>query len=197
MVIRKLIITIFFISVSNVAFSQSVYNIRGMAPNYKFENLKKNTSRPEFVNTPLFTILSITAMLINPEVLYENKKVEFGLTKEISLAVFPLGRLAFEYSYIFRGYSQNHLRLSYNYDFYKARDIVAYGFSPGAGYFSDTKLSGYFFQASYGFLIPAFESMNLALHPYLKIRYTVVPRETVHNFADISLGLGLYFYTGF
>lgn len=196
MIIQKLIITFIFISISNLSFSQSINKFPEYSSDIRFEHFKNNFARPEIVRSPLFTILGITALLINPIVIYENKRVEFGLTKEISFAILPLGRISFEYSRIFRGLSQNHLRFSYDYDFYKVLDIVAYGFSPGVGYFTDTKNGGMSLQFSYGLLIPAYDKLSLAFHPYIKLRYTIVTNNNAHNFADFSIGFGLYFYAG-
>src|SRR5438132_116519 len=66
---------------------------------------------------PLFIYAGLGFFLINPEIVIENKKAYFGLTKEISTGYYPFGRIAFEYTHIFRSYSQNHLRLSYNLDY--------------------------------------------------------------------------------
>jgi len=51
---------------------------------------------------PSIIAVGLIFVIINPELVIENKKVYFGLTKELSIGKYPYGRLAFEYTYIFR-----------------------------------------------------------------------------------------------
>lgn len=143
------------------------------------------------ISTPLF-VTAIIAVFINPILVFEDKKVFWGLTKEISLAFYPYGRLNFEYSFLFRTFNKNHLRLSYNYDFieHSRSDWVMYRTSAGAGFFTDTKHTGAFIQASPGFFIAApFFVFDL----YLKYRYTHIFDKNKSDIHDISLGCGFVF----
>ena len=141
--------------------------------------------------TPWF-VLGITA-IISPVAVFEDKKVYFGLTKEISLAKVPFGRLAFEYSYIFRKYNSSHLRFSYNYDFIlEAGNFIAFTATPGAGYFTDTKNKGWFLQGSAGVLFAWTE--NIALSPYLRYRHTFISNKAKTDINDISLAVAVIFF---
>lgn len=133
------------------------------------------------------------AAIVNPMLVIEDKKAFFGLTKEISAGIFPYGRLAFEYSYIFRSYNTSHLRFSYNYDFILAAgDFVGFIATPGAGYFTDTKNNGWFLQGSVGALLGPGEP--LMFNPYLKYRHTFIKEKTKSNINDISIGVGFAFF---
>jgi hypothetical protein len=119
--------------------------------------------------TPLL-LLGIV-LFINPMVVFEDKKVFFGLTKEISVGVYQYGRIAFEYSYIFRSYNTSHLRVSYIYDAVFETDyFVPADINAGVGYFTDTKNKGWFLQGSAGVLVPTSHCNIKSLHkipPYL------------------------------
>ena len=133
-------------------------------------------------------------LFINPMLVIEDKKAFFGLTKEVSVGYFPYGRLAFEYSYIFRSYNTSHLRFSYNYDIIlEAGNFAAFILTPGAGYFTDTHNKGWFVQGSFGLILPAIFS---AVNPYFRYRHTFIqdklPGKT--DIDDISLGMGFMFY---
>jgi hypothetical protein len=157
-------------------------------------NLLKLHERPSKAQLPVFIYAGIAFFLINPEIVIENKKAYFGLTKEISTGYYPYGRIAFEYTHIFRSYSQNHLRLSYNLDYFiPTQFFVALMFSGGVGYFTDTKHNGIFPQASFGICIPLpiAGTMITAVYPYLRARHTFVKGDENSNITDISLGMGL------
>lgn len=133
------------------------------------------------------------AAIINPMLVIEDKKAFFGLTKEVSIGKFPYGRLAFEYSYIFRSYITSHLRLSYNYDIIlEAGNFVGFVVTPGAGYFTDTKNNGWFIHGSFGAILPT--GNYFAFNPYLRYRHTFIKDKSKSNINDISLGVGLMFY---
>lgn len=133
------------------------------------------------------------AAIINPMLVIEDKKAFFGLTKEISFGKFPYGRVAFEYSYIFRSYNTSHLRFSYNYDIIlEAGNFVGFVATPGAGYFTDTKNNGWFLHGSFGAIIPA--SDHVAFSPYLRYRHTFIKDKTKSDINDISLGVGFTFW---
>jgi len=149
--------------------------------------------------TGLFILGIIT--LISPMAVFEDKKVFFGLTKEVSFGRFPFGRISFEYSYIFRNYNSSHFRLSYNYDFVlESGDFMAIVVTPGAGYFTDTKNKGWFLQGSGGLLIGTelvilnpFLRM-VAINPYLRYRHTFIKDKLKSDIDDISLGMAFLFY---
>ena len=198
-----LIIAVIFTSVS---FSQSVnrfgsdLKLKEKKPSFeKITEGLKSDNNVTVVNAPFKKsevfeglLFYIPLMLINPILVFEDKKIFWGLTKEISFSIFPLGRLTFEYSFLFRTFNKNHLRFSYNYDFIykKDRDFVGYAISPGAGYFTDTKNKGVFGQCSFGFLVP---TPVLIIDLYIKYRYTRIYNENKSDIHDVSIGSGLIF----
>lgn len=138
-----------------------------------------------------FGEIALILFPVNPVLLIENEKFYVGITKEISLGAYPYGRVAAEYSLIFRDTRLNHLRFSYNYDFaLEARDLGAVLLSVGGGYFTDFSKEGYFPQVSFGLLFPVFE--NVAANPYLKLRHTFMTDANESDISDLSLGFGLY-----
>lgn len=149
--------------------------------------LYKKTDAP----TGMFAGL-ILMTFINPILVFEDKKIFWGLTKEISKSFYPYGRLSFEYSFLFRTFNKNHFRFSYNYDhvFESRSDWVIFAVSPGAGYFTDTENNGAFIQGSGGLFFPTPIFMG---HLYLKYRFTKIFEENKSDIHDISLGLGLVF----
>lgn len=135
-----------------------------------------------------------TLLFINPMLVIEDKKAYFGLTKEISFGYYPYGRLAFEYSYIFRDRNTSHLRFSYNYDIIlEAGDFAAFNLVPGAGYFTDTKNKGWFGHVSFGLILPVFVS---AMNAYIRYRHTFIQNKPAGktDIDDISLGLSFMFF---
>ena len=159
----------------------------------QFENTK--SSMPFFKKTDMPTGLfaaGIAGLFINPILVFEDKKIFWGLTKEISIAFFPYGRLNLEYSFLFRTFNKNHIRISYNYDFIEQNrsDWVMYRTSAGAGFFTDTKSNGIFAQVSPGFFIA---SPIVIFDLYLKYRFTYTFNKNKSDIHDISLGMGLLF----
>lgn len=129
----------------------------------------------------------------NPIFLIENKKFYVGITKEISLGKFPYGRLAAEYSLIFRKTHLNQLRFSYNFDIpLETSDFAVFMLSLGGGYFTDFSKEGYFPQASLNLIIP-FDNV-LGISTYLKFRNTFVNEESESDIFDFSLGLAVVIY---
>jgi hypothetical protein len=153
------------------------------------------TSYPNYKKSDLPTYLFVLgiAAIISPMAVFEDKKVFFALTKEISFGKFPYGRVSIEYSYVFRSYNTSHLRFSYNYDFVLfAADFLGAIASPGAGYFTDAKNSGWFLQGSAGVLFA--KSDQLAIHPYIKYRHTFIKDKLKSDIDDVSLGMAFIFY---
>jgi hypothetical protein len=146
--------------------------------------------------SPAFWAAGIVLLLINPVLVIENKKVYFALTKEISVGKYPYGRLAFEYSHVFRSYSRNQLRFSYNQDFVLPTkgDFYAVCFSGGVGYFTDTENKGIFPQASIGALLPLPIGIFEVIYMYFKARYTFVKGSGNSNITDFSLGTSFLIY---
>lgn len=164
-------------------------------PALNLHEAEKNKLHPVYRKSDMPTHLfagGIFLALINPVIVFEDKKVFWGLTKEISIAFFPYGRLNFEYSFLFRTFNKNHLRISYNYDFIeKSRsDWVMFRISTGAGYFTDTKNSGSFIQGSAGYFIA---SPIVIFDLYLKYRFTYTFNKNKSDIHDISLGMGFLF----
>ncbi len=171
------------------------------AQNYELK-LKDNNSaltkpyitKPMFKKSDLPTPILVIGIIaiISPMVVFEDKKVFFALTKEVSIGKFPYGRLSFEYSYVFRSYNTSHLRFSYNYDIpLAAGGYVAVITAPGIGYFTDTKNKGWFLQGSLGALIGG---EPLTFNPYLKYRHTFIKDKSKTDINDISLGMALIIY---
>lgn len=152
---------------------------------------KSSSSEGPIVFTAIFLAI------INPELVIENKKAYFGLTKELSVGKYPYGRLAFEYTHVFRSYSRNHLRFSYNQDyiFPTHGDFIAFYLSGGVGYFTDTEHSGIFPQVSVGAIVPFPTPLFDGVMVYLKGRHTFVKGTENSNITDFSVGMSfLLFY---
>lgn len=154
------------------------------------------TAYPKYYNKsglPTGTaVAGIVFLLINPILVLEDKKIFWGLTKEISKSFYPYGRLSFEYSFLFRTFNKNHFRFSYNYDFIyqQGRSWLMFVISLGAGYFTDTENKGASLQSSFGFFIP---TPAFLIHPYLKYRFTKKFTEGRSDIHDLSLGAGFVF----
>lgn len=160
------------------------------------EPLLKLPERTSKTGLPAFVYAGLAFFFINPEIVIENKKAYFGLTKEISTGYYPYGRIAFEYTHIFRSYSQNHLRVSYNLDYFiPTQFFVALMFSGGIGYFTDTKHNGIFPQAAFGICVPLpIANIITAVYPYIRARHTFVKGAENSNITDFSLGMGLILF---
>jgi hypothetical protein len=156
---------------------------------------KTQLTKPHFYSKaelPIPVLLAIPFFFINPVLVFEDKKIFWGLTKEISFSTFPYGRFSFEYSFLFRTFNKHHFRLSYNYDFIQqpGKEWFMFAISPGAGYFTDTKNKGVFGQLAFGVFVPA---PFFIIDFYLKYRYTNTLDKIKSDIHDISLGAGLIF----
>lgn len=180
---------------------------------FKTHNLLGNSKLSEFsLTSPLnkedfdtHTPITIFILLFNPVLMLENEKVNFGLTKEVSLA-FPLkklndfpafGKLGFEYTYFFRDERSHHLRSSFDIHIPAEgkSDFVIFTYSFGAGYFTDFKKSGFFPQASINLIVPTCE--YFAINPYVRLRHTFMLDKTQRDNTDLSVGVGLMFLSFF
>lgn len=181
----KFVIAVLSVFILNT-FSYSQLKFNDKQPELKKFAVTEKSNIPSGILIPL-----IFFSFINPMLVIENKKAYFGLTKEVSAGIYPFGRLAFEYSYIFRDYSASHLRLSYNYDIVAGSgDFMAGLISPGVGYFTDTHNSGVFGQLTFSLLFPVhITGESSGLSPYFRIRDTYVTDGIKHNIFDISLGM--------
>lgn len=160
-----------------------------------FSSLRLSDKKSDAGLPPIVAIAAIM-MVINPELIIENRKVYFGLTKELSIGKFPYGRLAFEYTYIFRNYNRSHFRFSYNYDliFTAKGDFYAPLISSGAGYFTDTEHKGIFVQGSAGIILPLPVGIFQGVYAYFKARHTFVKGIENSNITDFSLGMSFLLY---
>jgi hypothetical protein len=199
---KKILITIIlFAGLLNTSHSQ-VLNLKNAGEILPTDFTKFSSAKDRATNVPdlLGTVLYTTSLIINPEILYENKKVNFGLTKEISL-IFPfmntnviraLSRIGTEYTYVFRDGRNHHLRGFFNLEIpIEAADYIAITCGIGGGYFTDFKKSGAFPQTSLDAIIPV--SDGFALIPYIKLRHTFMFDRTQSDITDFSAGMGFTF----
>ena len=144
-------------------------------------------------------ILGIFFSLIylpNPQLVYDNKEIYFGITKQLSFmlyrADFGVGRLGFEYSYVFSKEHPNHFRGSYIQDIpLVTSDFSVLLFSFEGGYFTDLDKRGISGSAAINTLL-GFNSF-LYVNPYLKLRHTFMLQDR-SDITDLSLGVGIGFY---
>jgi hypothetical protein len=189
---KKIIINIVLILMTcyNI-YSQS--NLSGSQP---VSLIKKETSMASISSiTTLSMGIGAILYLINPIVLYDNKKIYAGVTKELSVGFGKLGehRFAFEYSFVFSGNISNHLRFSYKYDFLLKEKIepshILQGtgvLSPGAGYFTNFNKTGIFPELTFGYAI---RNHKILIFPNFKVRHTFMFNKNDTDITDISFGI--------
>lgn len=188
--IRVIFIIFIVISLWGKAYSQNSYKPINRIS--RLENLKLS-SGSSFL--PVSIAAASIFYLINPILLYENKKLFGGITKEFSVGFGDFGehRLAAEYSLILGGNVKHHLRFSYKYDvllkdnikpshMFQGTSVI----SLGAGYFTDYNANGVFPEVTYGYSI---RNHKLLFYPHIKLRYTYVFGKDKINKADISFGI--------
>lgn len=157
---------------------------------YELSNIKNFSRTSSSVSFLKFVVMILP---INPILSIEGKRFYAGLTKEFSFGVFPYGRAAAEYSFIFRETKVNQIRLSYNFDIpLEVADLGAFLVSIGGGYFTDFSKTGYFPQASFNILLPLDDVV--ALTPYVKFRNTFMTEESESDIFDFSFGFGTAVY---
>jgi hypothetical protein len=196
---KLLIVLLLSLLCSNFTLSQNSHALL-KNPGLLNDKIAFNT-KPSPLNKEEFGIqdaIYIFIFTINPMLVYENKKVNFGLTKEFSLA-FPFFRVddfraifrpGVEYSYIFRDERNHHLRSFLGLDIpIQSGEFSAVTFNFGGGYFTDFKKNGIFPQASLNMLVPVTE--NLAVNPYIKLRHTFMLKKDQTDNTDISIGVGI------
>lgn len=180
---KKVYIFLLLIIVQSICLSQSYHNEANNS--YAYITAGSNTGRD---------ILTVMALVINPDLIIEGSKAYFGLTKELSAGIYPLGRAAIEYTYIFfRTERKNSIRLSYNQEIPVAVLGQSGGIflSPGAGYYTDFVRKGWFAQVSIGLMGSPIGGI-FRIHPNIKARKTFVKDNP--GIFDISLGVGISFY---
>ena len=126
---------------------------------------------------------------LNPMIVVENSKVYFGLTKEVDIILpHAKAKLGLEYTYIFRSERNNHLRVFADYIIpLQAGDFAAVLVNIGGGYFTDTKKSGLFPQASLSILAPFSDVFGINI--YVKARETFMLKKEESNIFDFSVGV--------
>jgi len=158
-----------------------------------------STTNSSSSGSPLTIAIGFAVFLyiVNPCIVYEDKKIYAGITKEISAGFGPLGqhRAAFEYSFIFAGSIRHFFRLSYKYDILLNGDIEPSNMlqgtsvvSAGAGLFTDFKGGGFFPEVSYGYSL---RNQKLLIYPHIKIRHTFMFSKVKSNIFDLSFGIML------
>ena len=188
---KKFIFIIFIIIFlwSNT-YSQQIYEPFNRISHYKHF---KQSSGSSFL--PVSIAAAGIFYLINPILLYENKKLFAGITKEFSIGFGDFGehRLAGEYSLILGGNVKHYIRFSYKYDLLLKDNIKpSHMFqgtsvlSLGAGYFTDFNGKGIFPEVTYGYSI---RNHKLLFYPHVKIRYTYMFGKDKIDKADISFGI--------
>lgn len=189
--LSAIFLLILLILISNQTLAQTIlqeYKTQKYSVNSE-EKLKLH-SKENTESSNVFLKALLIAFPFNPIFQLQDKRFYAGITKEISLISYPYGRLAVEYSLIFRETRLNQVRASYNYDFgMESGDFYAFLISVGGGYFTDFYDVGYFPQVSASLLLPFSDKISTV--PYLKIRETFMTKGSPDIF-DISLGLGLY-----
>jgi hypothetical protein len=163
-----------------------------------YRNRQKYLEYHKESTTASFLPISIVAgsifYLINPEIMYEKKKLYAGITKEFSVGFGKLGehRLAAEYSLILGGNIRNHLRFSYKYDLLLKNIEPSYNVqgtgvvSFGAGYFTDFDSKGIYPEITYGYSL---RNHKLLIYPHVKLRHTFMFDRTKPDNTDLSFGI--------
>ncbi|MBI5402940.1 MAG: hypothetical protein HY959_06040 [Ignavibacteriae bacterium] len=201
---RIFIIVIVFMLAAEISFPQDFFsgkNTFSLKTDLKKHNPGSKISNMRIQDEFWFgNAMIITAMLINPMLVYENKKVNFGLTKEASV-LFPfirfskfgtVCRVGAEYSYIFRDERNHHLRSFFSVEIpLEAEDFVALTTGIGGGYFTDFKKSGAFPQVTLGGLL--FFDQKFSVNPYIKLRHTFMFDRSQSDVTDLSLGIGIIY----
>jgi hypothetical protein len=133
--------------------------------------------------------------LVNPILIFEDKKIYAGITKELSIGWGKFGehRTAFEYSLIISGRIRHFIRFSYKYDFLLQKDIQPSHnmqgtgvVSFGGGYFTDFDGTGVFPEVTWGYSI---RNHKFLFYPHLKLRHTFMLKKDKSDITDLSFGI--------
>lgn len=156
---------------------------------------KENATSPAISYTALSIGIGTFIYLINPVLLYDDKKLYAGITKELSVGFGKFGehRVAFEYSFVLTGNISHHTRLSYKYDILLKDNLkpshtlqTTSVVSVGAGLFTNFSKQGIFPELTYGY---SFRNHRLLIYPHIKIRHTFMFRKQDTDITDISFGI--------
>jgi hypothetical protein len=169
---------------------QSSYFIFSQQINIHTYKLNSSNTEPGLdLATGSFILLSA----VNPLLLYENKKVYFGISREVTMGFGKDGeyRISAEYSFIFRRNLKHHLRFSAKYDILTEVSKsdwldTRYLISLGAGYFLDADGEGIFPEVTAG--VRLWEDKYIMI-PYVKLRHTFMVTKNKPGNSDISLGM--------
>lgn len=193
---KNLVLLILILLVSLTVFPQDKYNdVKLRLNNYESKS---------GINDPLFRKINvgnsfrlgtlILVSVLNPIVVYENKKIYIGTTRELTLGFgkYTRYRVSIEYSFIFRSFLKHHFRASAKYDIQLGRSrgkrlIEQTVISIGAGYFIDKEGSGIFPEVSIGFKLGEL----LLIYPHIKLRHTFMLQKTKPDITDFSIGAAL------
>jgi len=143
---------------------------------------------------PVSIAAAIGLYLLNPIVIYDNKRMFMGITKEVSVGFGYFGehRLGIEYSFIVSGQIRHHLRAGYKYDILLADNLKPSNtlqgtgvLSPGAGYFSDFDKQGAFGEITIGYSL---RNHKLLIYPHVKLRHTFMFKSDNTDITDLSFG---------
>jgi hypothetical protein len=132
-------------------------------------------------------------LLPYPNLVIQNGKTFFSLTKDISVVSFrskslyyPSGYISIEFSHIFEAETRNYLRAGYKHIFELPH--IQY-VSPGATMYTNfLGNNGIGVELSFG-LVTIVDAFTL----YARYRYNIKPGDSSVNFSEISIGL----YSGY
>ncbi len=138
---------------------------------------------------------AIVILIATPTLVLENKKVYFGLSRELSLAFGKNAefRISSEYTFIFRRNLKHQFRAAVKYDilaeldrgeWFSTREFI----SIGAGYFLDEEGIGIPAEISAGIRVG---EESYYLYPYVKLRHTFMTRKVKPDNTDFSLGMAI------
>lgn len=178
---KKAIIILFFMTV--------VFNVY---PQYlKTKPISRSSASSVY---PISVVAAAGLYLLNPIIVYDNKRLFMGFTKELSVGFGYFGehRLSFEYSFIVSGSIRHHFRTGYKYDILLRKDLLPSNnmqgtgvVSIGAGYFYDLDKNGVFPEVSLGYSL---RNHKLLLYPHIKLRHTFMFKKDESDITDLSFG---------
>ncbi len=192
---QKKILIIFAIFVS-------IYNTRSQDLLLNFKNNYSHTKTSSSMY-PVSVAAAIGLYLLNPIIIYDNKRMFMGITKEISLGFGYFGehRFGFEYSFIVSGQIRHHIRAGYKYDILLKDNLIPSNslqgtgvITPGAGYFNDFDKQGAFGEISAGYSL---RNHRLLIYPHVKLRHTFMFRKEKTDITDFSFGFMIGFANPF
>lgn len=197
-IIRNILI-IFSLSllIGNSIYSQTLSTHNNRIPSLLRLHLKNSyLHKAQGAADPAVFIGAMVILVATPTVIYENKKVYFGLSRELSLLFGKTGeiRISAEYSFIFRRELKHQFRAVLKYDFLSKLDKGDWFdernyLSVGCGYFADEEGIGIPAEVSGGFRIGG--DGNYFLYPYIKLRHTFMTRKGKPDNTDFSLGMAI------